>query len=160
MCWASILIQMVTSFPQHYKTYSHKIISLARLRIYDNTLTRTQGTAIFFGGGTDQTDIQSNRIHYSQTNGIAVTTAFSGTDNSNIRARYNSFQGNKTSGITIDTGAYDATQPNQPFDATNNWWASKSGPSGIGPGTGEEIFASPNEIEFIPFLTRPPSDPR
>ena len=36
------------------------------------------------------------------------------------------------------------------FDATNNWWGDPSGPSGVGPGTGDSV--GPN-VDYDPWLT-------
>ncbi|MDM5281965.1 hypothetical protein [Peribacillus frigoritolerans] len=118
-----------------------------------NTLTNTQGSSIFFGGGTDRTDINNNILQNSISNGINVTTVFSGTTNSNIRAKNNNIQGNANAGLNIVSGAY--VSPRR-LDATNNWWGSPDGPSGDGPGSGDAVFDPDNVAEFVPFLTAPP----
>ncbi len=40
------------------------------------------------------------------------------------------------------------------LNAINNWWGAASGPSGVGPGTGDAVSAN---ITFAPFLTSAPS---
>ncbi|MGH7970176.1 MAG: right-handed parallel beta-helix repeat-containing protein, partial [Limisphaerales bacterium] len=44
--------------------------------------------------------------------------------------------------------------PTVTVDATNNYWGSASGPSGIGPGIGDAVSAN---VTFNPFLTNAPS---
>ena len=39
-------------------------------------------------------------------------------------------------------------------NATFNWWGSKSGPSGEGPGNGDEIFAPDSTVLYKPWLER------
>jgi hypothetical protein len=63
------------------------------IKITQNTMLNTQGSSIFIGGGNDRTEIESNILHDSISVGINVTTAFTGTPNSNIRAKDNSIQG-------------------------------------------------------------------
>jgi hypothetical protein len=55
-------------------------------------LTNTQGSSIFFGGGTDRTEIYNNILHNSISNGINVNDVGFGPNN-NIRAKNNNIQG-------------------------------------------------------------------
>lgn len=40
------------------------------------------------------------------------------------------------------------------LDARNNWWGASSGPSGVGPGTGDSVGAN---VDFSNWLTAPPA---
>jgi len=120
------------------------------------TVTNTQGSSIFFGGGTDRTEIYNNILQNSISNGISVQDIGFG-PNSNIRAKNNNIQGNHIAGLNIGTGAYVVSP--RDLDATNNWWDSPDGPSGDGPGSGDAILLNgnpPTIIEFTPFLLAPP----
>ncbi|MCG7333807.1 hypothetical protein MHZ95_00795 [Sporosarcina sp. ACRSM] len=133
------------------------LIDTTNVTIACNTLTNTQGSSIFFGGGTNRTDINNNILHNSISNGISVTTAFVPGPNSNIRAKHNNIQGNANAGLNIAAGAY-AVAPRL-LDATNNWWGAPDGPSGAGSGSGDAILLNgnpPTILEFEPFLQSPP----
>jgi hypothetical protein len=124
------------------------------VKVTENSLLNTQGSSIFFGGGTDRTEIEGNILHNSVSNGISVTNFFSGTPNTNIRAKDNSIQGNQNAGLNIEPDAY-IVAPRR-LDATNNWWGSPSGPSGTGPGTGDRVIDPDGVAEIVPFLLSDP----
>ena len=42
--------------------------------------------------------------------------------------------------------------PDDTFDATNNWWGDASGPSGVGHGTGDAVSAN---VDYDPWLGAP-----
>ena len=65
----------------------------------------------------------------------------------NTAAHQNTISGNGLGGV--DNG--DAA--NQ-LDATSNWWGDPSGPSGVGPGSGDSVSAN---VLYAPWLTAPPS---
>jgi hypothetical protein len=88
------------------------LASTNNVKIVDNNITDTQGSSIFFGGSTNQTDIERNILHNSISNGINVTTFFTGGANANIRSKYNSIQGNSNAGLQILAGSYNVTPPN------------------------------------------------
>lgn len=119
-------------------------------------LTNSQGSAIFFGGNTRNTDIEGNVIQNGVSNGVRITTAFVATPNTNIRIKNNSISGNAVAGLNVAIGAYDDTGVNLSLDATNNWWGSASGPSPIG--TGDEVIYPDAALvdTVVPFLTQSP----
>lgn len=132
------------------------LFTTTNVEIACNTITNTQGSSIFFGGGTDRTEIYNNILHNSISNGINVNDIGNG-PNTNIRAKNNNIQGNNNAGLNIALGAY--TVAPRELDATNNWWGSPDGPSGAGPGSGDAILLNgnpPTIVEFIPFLSAPP----
>jgi hypothetical protein len=65
--------------------------------------------------------------------------------------RFNDFVGNSYAGLRVG-----ANQPTS-LDARCNWWGSASGPSGVGPGTGDAIVVEPGAARpiFTPFATGP-----
>ncbi|MFB9279465.1 right-handed parallel beta-helix repeat-containing protein [Cohnella cellulosilytica] len=131
------------------------------VKIANNRLIDTQGTAIFIGGNTNITEIEGNTLSGSTGNGISVNNIFSPIPNQNIRAKDNSIEGNQSAGLNVAAASYNDTPPNRPLDATNNWWGSPSGPNynGTGPGTGQTITDPSNVVLYTPFLTANPAPP-
>ncbi len=70
---------------------------------------------------------------YGNSAGIYVNQALAG---QNILVNHNNISGNTTYGAAMDVGASGT------LDATNNWWGSASGPSGVGPGSGDAVVAN------------------
>jgi len=128
------------------------LTNTTNVKISENNLLDSNASAIFFGGGTNRTEIEHNEIQVND-NGIRVTNFFTGTVNTNIRAKFNDIQNNIV-GLRVESGSYNATP--SPLDATNNWWGSATGPSGAGPGTGDEIIDSDHVVLFDPWLTQEP----
>ena len=63
----------------HNRMRADKCIALtssSHVRIAHNTLVQTAGSAVFFGGNTNHTEIDDNVIAASQHAAIRVTTAF------------------------------------------------------------------------------------
>ena len=87
-----------------------------------NLLTNND-VGIFVG-----TDLGFGNVPSSSTNGITV-------NNNNIAY-------NTTFGVQNDTTVV--------VNAENNFWGTSSGPSGIGPGTGDSVSAN---VDFSPFLS-------
>ncbi|MEK3780408.1 right-handed parallel beta-helix repeat-containing protein [Paenibacillus sp. FSL R5-0810] len=131
------------------------LTNTTNVKIADNILTNTQGSAIFFGGNTAYTDIEGNVIQNGISNGVNVTTAFVAAPNTNIRMKNNTISGNSVSGLNLPAGAYAVGGANLPLDATNNWWGSPSGPSPIG--TGDAVIDPSGFAVITPFLTAPPN---
>ncbi|MFA9558486.1 nitrous oxide reductase family maturation protein NosD [Evansella sp. AB-rgal1] len=130
------------------------LLGTTNVKITNNIMLDTQGDAIFTAGDTDRTEIESNILHNSNLNGIRVDSLFGTGDNTNIRAKLNSIQGNVVAGLNIAAGSYNATIPNRRLDATNNWWGSSDGPSPIG--TGDAVIDPDGIAEITPFLTADP----
>lgn len=129
------------------------LFNTTNVKIADNTILGALGSSIFIGGGTTRTEIESNILHNSNSNGISVND-FVGAVNTNIRAKLNSIQGNAVAGLNIAAGSYNTTPPNRRLDATNNWWGSPSGPFPIG--TGDAVIDPDGVAEITPFLTTDP----
>lgn len=143
--------QVVIRDNQLFEDNSIAMTNALDVQILGNVIQRAQGSAIFFGGGTSQVTIEGNLIQDGVSDAIRVTSLFTGTPNSAVAAHFNSIQGNAT-GLRVDAGAYAPP----PLDATNNWWGSPSGPSGVGPGTGQAIVDPDGVVVFQPFLTSDP----
>lgn len=143
---------IIISNNQMVNDNSIALSSTTNVKVVNNMMFNTQGSSIFFGGGTNRTDIEGNILQNSISSGIRVTNDFVATPNTNIRAKDNNIQGNAVAGLNIDAGAY-AIAPMR-LDATNNWWGSPSGPAPIG--TGDAVIDPDNVAEITPFLTSPP----
>ncbi|MCB0035794.1 MAG: right-handed parallel beta-helix repeat-containing protein, partial [Anaerolineales bacterium] len=89
----------------------------------------------FFGPGTTAT-ITENDLY---NNSSAIAVGYDGSDTSTVVANYNNITGN-------DNGIYSTAAL---VDGTRNWWGDASGPSGVGPGTGDSVDA---ETSYCPWL--------
>jgi hypothetical protein len=117
--------------------------------ITGNTITNCKGVATvdnstsagilvstYYGPGTTAA-ITGNTLT-GNTGGIAV--GIDSSDTSTAVAHNNNIYGNSAYGI-------NSTAPT--VDATVNWWGDASGPSGVGPGTGDAVSAN---VTFQPWL--------
>jgi len=112
--------------------------------------TAVNGTIRLFGGNSNIT-VTSNVLS-NGVRGIRVDDPFMIGPNSGIAAHNNCIAGNTTAGLQVDAGGHPAT-----LNADNNWWGAASGPSGVGPGTGDAIVDPDLVVDFSPFLTAPAS---
>jgi len=130
----------------------------------NNNLTLTNSTirnnwrGIYLNPGSGHV-LTGNYIHNNSGSGVGIgsdglsnTTLFDNTFSgnseawgasavgANVSAHFNVFDGN-TAGINHYGGSV--------IDATNNWWGSASGPSGVGTGSGDAVSAN---VLFDPWL--------
>jgi Right handed beta helix region len=131
------------------------------VKITENAFLNTTGSSIFLGGGTNHTEIERNILRNGSSNGISVNNLFPGppenlSANTNVRAKDNSISSNATAGLRIATGTYDPTSPSRFLDATNNYWGSPTGPTGIPGGTGDAVIDPDNVAYVVPFLSSDP----
>ncbi|PLR85788.1 MULTISPECIES: right-handed parallel beta-helix repeat-containing protein [Bacillus] len=136
---------------------SLSLFGTTNVEVACNTITNSTESGIFFGGGTNLTDVYNNIVQNSGSSGINVFDVGFGT-NTNIRAKNNNIQNNAGAGLNIQPGAYDDVSGRR-LDATNNWWGSPTGPtSPANPGgTGDEVNDPDNVAEITPFLQAPPN---
>ena len=88
---------------------------------------------------SDNIVVQRNNIKFNDE-GIAIYNS------EGLKINFNNFCGNLDHGL----GASKVEH----LDATYNWWDSKDGPSGIGPGSGDSIFVFESDVSFEPWLKR------
>lgn len=110
--------------------------------------SRSENGAVFVTFNVSNVTISNNYIH---NNGSAVDTRTTygirvGRDSrypTNVSVIYNCITGNEK-GVIFNylSGAH--------LNAENNWWGDISGPSGSGPGTGDNVEAN---VDFNPWLT-------
>ncbi|HYG10457.1 MAG TPA: thrombospondin type 3 repeat-containing protein, partial [Pyrinomonadaceae bacterium] len=125
--------------------------------ITGNSVTASQGSVIFIGGGNNGMSITCNSISGGAANTAAIRIPnFGSGTNSNVTANFNNIE-TMPFGIRIDAGQYTST-----LNAENNWWGSANGPTdeqGRNPAGTGVVIRDPNlVVDFIPFLTEPVAD--
>ena len=100
-----------------------------------------QGIRLGDSGGDILTNISvtENTVEMNTT-GIRVYVTANG-----VVINNNDISGNTTYGV-------ENTDTATTLDATNNWWGDISGPSGMGPGSGDSVSAN---VNYDPWLTAP-----
>ena len=111
----------------------------------------TSSGAIRLFGGNSNIAITSNILR-NGVRGIRVDDPFAIGANSGVAADNNCIQGNTVAGLEVGTGGHSGT-----LNAESNWWGAASGPSGVGPGTGDAIVDPDGVVDFSPFLASPAS---
>jgi nitrous oxidase accessory protein NosD len=90
--------------------------------------------------------IDSNVVRDTVSAGLIIGVGISVISGSaGVEANNNNIEGNASFGMLV-AGASGVV------NATNNWWGSGDGPSGVGPGSGDAVTAN---VNFSPFLTAP-----
>jgi hypothetical protein len=95
-------------------------------------------SGIRIGGGSQtlsNISVTQNTVHNNNTTGILVRTSAGG-----VVVNYNDISGN-TAGVSNTGGGT--------LDATYNWWGDGSGPSGLGPGSGDAVSAN---VDYDPWI--------
>ncbi len=100
--------------------------------IFDNSTNGIQITGVVFTGNSSTHE--GGAIYDNSTGGAGPVSN-------------NSFVGNTATG----GGGIFRTSPT--LNAISNWWGAASGPSEVGPGTGDAVGP---DVTFAPFLTSPP----
>jgi parallel beta-helix repeat protein len=95
--------------------------------------------------------VEGNEVHNNTWDGIDVYTyAATVTPPSLVVINKNSIVGNGGDGLWV--GDYVSMT----VDAEMNWWGDASGPSGIGPGTGDTVIGN---ADYVPWETKAPKKP-
>jgi nitrous oxidase accessory protein NosD len=89
--------------------------------------------------------IDSNIVRDTVSAGLIIGVGISVINSAGVEAHNNNIEGNASFGMLV-VGASGVV------NATNNWWGSGDGPSGLGPGSGDVVTAN---VNFSPFLTEP-----
>jgi nitrous oxidase accessory protein NosD len=118
-----------------------------------NSVAAGQGRGIYLYAvsGSTLTDVSITGLHVSgNTNGIYLR----GSTVSAVTAHGNCIQGNTTAGLQVEPGAHTGT-----LDAENNYWGDASGPSGVGPGSGDAVIDPDSVVDFDPWAPGCPLTP-
>jgi hypothetical protein len=83
--------------------------------------------------------------------GVFVGSRVAGIRRADVAVHFNDIEGNAFAGVRFGANQTVA------LDASCNWWGSASGPSGVGPGTGDAIVVEAGAAipTFLPFATGP-----
>ena len=103
--------------------------------------------AIYINEVYDESSVSiiCNDILDNLSSGIWVEELYD--DGSSVVIHGNNIVGNTNYGLDYSDSTY--------LDATNNWWGDASGPSGDGPGSGDEISG---DVDYDPWLTTEAGD--
>jgi hypothetical protein len=157
MVFAGTQSNITVSSNQLVNDNSMVFFNSSAIVITGNSVTGSQGSVIFIGGGNNGMSITCNSISggAANTSAIRIPNFGSGT-NSNVTANFNNIE-TTPFGIRIDTGQYTGT-----LNAENNYWGAANGPTdeqGRNPGGTGVVIRDPNfVVDFIPFLSAPLSD--
>ncbi|HID93181.1 MAG TPA: DUF1565 domain-containing protein [bacterium (Candidatus Stahlbacteria)] len=105
-----------------------------------NIISNNRGDGIY--AGTSEPKINNNVISDNLAHGIRNQMGYQ------VNANYNNITGNMAYGIY----KYSCSQSSKIINAEYNWWGAKSGPGGVGPGTGDKVSDC---VDYRPWLTEP-----
>ncbi len=106
--------------------------------------------AIRAEGGVNDVSIVGNTIVSNPAAAVRIDSKINGLPNSGFVMTGNNIAGNPAGGLVVAPGDYSGI-----LDARKNFWGSPSGPSGIGPGTGDAIVATDVTVLFNPWSAGP-----
>ena len=89
-----------------------------------------------FEGNANTVDIQYNSIYGNAGSGVAVDSSGVPGDSSGFVVNNNNIYQNNGIGVIVV-----ASQYNGPLITVGDWWGSASGPGGMGPGTGQQVWS-------------------
>jgi len=113
---------------------------VTNIDIDENTITNSDRYGINIKG--QNINIMNNKITGSGDSGVRIDEFSISTQNVNIN--FNNITGNTNYGVKNEWAGK--------VDAKANWWGDASGPSGMGPGTGDAISTF---VDYIPWSTTP-----
>jgi nitrous oxidase accessory protein NosD len=127
-------------------------LSVAHVRVADASNNAQIRNNALIGGnqgistvGSAGVVIDSNIVRDTVSAGLILGVGVSVINSAGVEAHNNNIEGNASFGMQV-VGASGVV------NATNNWWGSSDGPSGVGPGSGDAVTAN---VSFSPFLTAP-----
>lgn len=131
------------------------MVNSNNVTILGNTMIGIPYEAISVQSNNNHVQIEANVLHQNVYGVIVAPVNGPGTASTDVRLYNNNIQGNSTAGLRVISGGYSGT-----LNATNNWWGDASGPSGVGPGTGDAIVDPDSVVAFTPWLESvPPPEP-
>lgn len=129
-----------------------KLMYVQDAEITNNTISGTAESDLKYGaiairGGVHNAQVTGNTIRTSQPSAIQIMDRNNETGpNSNLTISGNKMEGNDK-GLDLVAGGFEGT-----LVAQNNWWGAASGPSGVGPGTGDSVSAG---VTYSPWWANP-----
>lgn len=114
------------------------LIAPSNNNIHHNDIHHMQWVGIYI-----DTNANENMIHHNSINDNEEGIIFNFCKDNNVS--HNNIYDNN---IGMDAAFCTV-------DATNNWWGSEDGPSGVGPGSGDSIFLIDANVSFDPWLKKP-----
>lgn len=108
--------------------------------IRNNVIRNTNGVGIWATPGHKGSCVIEG--NFLENNRVGIRVGTPAYNISSVSVHYNSIAGNKVGLERIGLVAI-------PLDATDNWWGNASGPSGMGPGSGDTVST---DVVFDPWL--------
>jgi len=92
-----------------------------------------------FEGNTNTADIQYNTVFNNSGPAVAIDSSGVPGDSSGFVVNNNDLYQNDGIGVIVVASVYDGS-----LITVGDWWGSASGPSGLGPGTGQQVWGNGN----------------
>ncbi len=130
----------ITNNALSYESKAILATNVTNLVFMGNTVTNFKDGAsgpVRFEGNANNVDIQYNSIYGNTGPGVAADSSGVAGDSSGFVVNNNNIYQNDGIGLLTIASVYDGS-----VTATNDYWGSSTGPSGLGSGSGQAVWAN------------------